>query len=163
MSDSGFWNFSLRLYGEPKVAAACIDLQEHLGVDVNVLLYVLYAAHHGRSLDDEAIDRIEATVREWRTEVVIPLRAIRRRLKEPIGVFEPRLTSDLRDEVKRIELASERLQQDTLESELPVAIIAGLAPHVDDVARQNLLRYLRRLGSPNDAAVATILTAFHAR
>ena len=34
---SPFWRFSLRFYRQPKVADACIALQEEAGVDVNLL------------------------------------------------------------------------------------------------------------------------------
>src|SRR5262249_40267230 len=41
-----FWNFSLKVYGRPGVAAACIALQDGLGLDVNLLLYCCW---HGRA------------------------------------------------------------------------------------------------------------------
>jgi hypothetical protein len=43
------------------------------------------------------------------------LRTLRRTLKAPVGAFEPAVTAALRTEVKRIELAAERVQQETLE------------------------------------------------
>ena len=41
---SPFWRFSLRFYRQPKVADACIALQEEAGVDVNLLLFLLWHA-----------------------------------------------------------------------------------------------------------------------
>ena len=39
---SPFWRFSLRLYRAPGVGDACIALQETSGVDVNLLLFLLW-------------------------------------------------------------------------------------------------------------------------
>ena len=41
---SPFWRFSLRFYRLPEVADACITLQEQAGVDVNLLLFLLWHA-----------------------------------------------------------------------------------------------------------------------
>ena len=41
---SPFWRFSLQFYRLPKVADACIALQEEAGVDVNLLLFLLWQA-----------------------------------------------------------------------------------------------------------------------
>ncbi len=47
---SPFWQFSLRFYRLPNVADACIALQEDAGVDVNLLLYLLFQACQRRQL-----------------------------------------------------------------------------------------------------------------
>ena len=43
---SPFWRFSLRIY--PAVADTCLELQDRFGVDVNVLLFLLFAARNGQ-------------------------------------------------------------------------------------------------------------------
>ena len=47
---SPFWRFSLRFYRRREVADACIALQEEAGVDVNLLLFLLWHAIHKRAL-----------------------------------------------------------------------------------------------------------------
>jgi hypothetical protein len=111
-------------------------------------------------LDEATMDRIEALVRDWRTEVVVPLRAIRRRLKGPVGEFEPTATSTLRNEVKRIELAAERLQQEKLESSLSKDGVGAGGRSRGDCARQNVALYLERLGSTGDARGVVLISAF---
>ena len=54
---SPFWTFSLRIYGQPGVPPACLTLQDEHGVDVNVLLFALYAASCGRQLASYSIRR----------------------------------------------------------------------------------------------------------
>ena len=40
-SKSPFWRFSIKFYGMPGVAPACIELQDQAMVDVNVLFFLL--------------------------------------------------------------------------------------------------------------------------
>ena len=47
---SPFWRFSLHFYRQPKVADTCIALQEEAGVDVNLLLFLLWQATRKRAL-----------------------------------------------------------------------------------------------------------------
>ena len=47
---SPFWQFSLAFYRQPGVADACIRLQEEAGVDVNLLLFLLWQASLKRGL-----------------------------------------------------------------------------------------------------------------
>lgn len=48
---SPFWRFALSFYGRPHVPAACLTLQYRHGVDVNVLLFLLWAGHKGRAIE----------------------------------------------------------------------------------------------------------------
>ena len=59
VSKSPFWRFSVKFYGEPGVAQACIDLQDQVGVDVNVLfaevhrhIRVAIVRGNGTEMDD---------------------------------------------------------------------------------------------------------------
>src|SRR4051794_37663070 len=71
---SPFWTFSLRLYGTAGVPPACIALQDAGGVDVNLLLFLLFCARAGRRLGAADVGKIVSTVDPWRNEVVVPLR-----------------------------------------------------------------------------------------
>lgn len=84
------WDFSLAVYAEPGFAPACLDLQDSYGVDVNVLLLVLFAAvEHDVELDTNAIRAADAVVRDFREKVVMPLREIRRMLKVETALALP--------------------------------------------------------------------------
>ena len=52
---SPFWRFSLAFYRLPAVADACIALQEQAGVDVNLLLFLLWQATRGRELSQTEV------------------------------------------------------------------------------------------------------------
>ena len=111
---SPFWRFSLSLYGRSGVGPACVALQDAHGLDVNVLLFSLWLASEGRCVEADDIAAADAAVRAWRLEAVVPLRAVRRFLKEPPAALDAAAVAALRDRVKAVELESERLQQEAL-------------------------------------------------
>jgi uncharacterized protein (TIGR02444 family) len=130
-----FWNFSLRLYARPGVAAACIELQDRHGKDVIIALYCCWLGASGRGrLDAAGLAAAEATARPWRSAVVEKLRRTRHALKGVAGA-EP-----LYARMKQIELDAERIAFQRL---------APLAPEPDgqaaervEAARENLLLYV---------------------
>ena len=56
---SPFWRFSLHFYRQPKVAETCIALQEESGVDVNLLLFLLWQATRKRALTGVEVDHAD--------------------------------------------------------------------------------------------------------
>jgi len=155
MSESAFWKFSLRFYAQPGVAPACIELQDDAGVDVNLLFLFIFLAEAGRSVARVDVARIDAAIAPWRNEVVRPLRAARRALKNSPGVSG---AETLRSEVKRIELEAERLQQEALFVMFPAASIGVAAPRAQ-AARANLAAYAQYLGSVPQAPLDVVLQA----
>ncbi len=128
-------------------------MQDRVGVDVNVLLYCCWAAHdRGISFDTEAIERIASNVQLWKAAVVEPLRAIRQALKlAKHAGFDPDAQERLRTDIKRVELQSERLQQD--------ALFAAAPPGRDDTvsmetrrqaATENIDYYMQTLATAID-------------
>jgi uncharacterized protein (TIGR02444 family) len=111
---SPFWRFSLAFYRLPKVADACIALQEGAGVDVNVLLYLLWQARQGRRFAVDDVAALDAKVAPWREATVIPLRAVRRALKSPPALVAGAIAEAFRNRIKAVELEAERLQQEAM-------------------------------------------------
>lgn len=155
-----FWRFSLALYGRPGVPPACLALQDEAGIDVNVLLFVLFLADRGRRLDATDVARIDAMTAAWRADVVRPLRGVRRALKDRPAPFGGQTTEALRTRVKRIELESERIQQETIEAAFPAARTGAPEPSREAAARANVAAYAAVAGTLPDAAVRLILDAF---
>lgn len=160
---SAFWDFSLRFYGQPGVPQICLALQDEGNADVNVLLYLLYLASQGRVLDDDAVTRLDGAVAAWRDEVVRPLRTARRHLKHPANAFDGEASAGLRNEIKRSELAAERIQQFTLERLFPAAVTGSAAASAADAARESLAAYSRLRGGFPAAAVSQFLEFFNAQ
>lgn len=157
---SPFWTFSLRLYGKADVPAACITLQEKSGVDVNVLLFCLFAAKSGRALGVADVARIISAIDPWKAGAVIPLRAARMFLRTPPSMVDADGAAALRQRVKAIELEAERLQQEGLFKSFPAASLGATAPS-DAAARTNVQALADCLKSEFDRdALGAILAAF---
>jgi uncharacterized protein (TIGR02444 family) len=117
--ENDLWRFSQAFYHFPGVASALIALQDRAGLDVNLMLFALWLGVTGRSpLDHADLAAAERAVCDIRAEMIVPLRALRRRLK---GIPDSDV-QNLREGVKALELAAEKLAQDRL---------AGLAGPAD--------------------------------
>jgi uncharacterized protein (TIGR02444 family) len=164
MSDAGstsqgspFWRFSLQYYRLPKVADACIALQEDAGVDVNLLLFLLWHARQRRRLTVIDVTELEQKIAPWRDITVIPLRSVRRALKSPPVLVEASTAEAFRNRIKAVELEAERLQQEAMFA------LAPLGAEADDVAgaaRANVSAYeeMLKVKFPPEA-IGTLLAA----
>jgi uncharacterized protein (TIGR02444 family) len=162
---SPFWRFSLKLYRAPGVGDACIALQEEGGVDVNLLLFLLWQATQRRTLAAADVKALDETVGGWRNTAVIPLRNVRRALKSAPGLVDPNTAEAFRTRIKAVELEAERLQQEAmyaLAATMPPGHALGRdATSSVEAARSNVAAYetMRAVAFPK-AAVDTVLTAF---
>ena len=111
------WNFVVELYAKPGVSQACLELQDRLGVDVSFLLTVLFYAKL-RNIDPsvEQIASLDRSVSTWRDQVIIPLRALRRRVKTSGLLNSP--TDEFYRRIKADELLAEQLEIGTLAQRL---------------------------------------------
>ena len=110
-ADTPFWRFSLKFYRQGGVSEACIDLQDGYGVDVNLLLFLLWLASDGRQLSAADVKTLDDNVRSWRTLTIVPIRDVRRKLKGVATLVEPGTQEAFRNKVKAVELEAEQLQQ----------------------------------------------------
>lgn len=159
-SESAFWQFSLRLYGQPDVPAACLSLQDQHGVDVNLLFFILFLSTNERRVGTNDIRRMDAHINGWRTRVVQPLRAIRRDLKGGFAPVDAAAAEALRSTIKRDELHAERLQQEILERDFPAATI-GTKATLRASAEANIAAYGEIIGALPEAPVSTLLAALN--
>ena len=115
---SPFWNFSIAVYGASAVESECLALQDQFGIDVNlILLCAFIGVVHGVELTADDIAAARELVGSWHKDIVISLRAARRRLKtiELPDANTAKAAADLRSRVKAAELESERIEQTMLE------------------------------------------------
>jgi len=155
--DGTFWAFSLGLYSKPGVAPALLGLQDRLGLDVNMLLYCCWAGADGQRLSREDLKAVEAVADPWQSEVVRPLRALRRRLKGGFGAMPADRVQAYRKRVNELEIEGEHIVQNAM-AQLTCGerrTGAGAAETTVD----NLRAYLKLRHAPVDAAERTDLTA----
>jgi uncharacterized protein (TIGR02444 family) len=158
---SPFWQFSLRFYRMPKVGDACIALQDEAGVDVNLLLFLLWQASQGRSLSVTDVAALEAQIAPWRDATVVPLRNVRRALRTPPALVAGETAEAFRNRIKAVELEAERLQQEAMYALAEAAPRGPQAPSRGEGARASLAAYeaMRGMTFPK-AAVRVLLDAF---
>src|SRR6516165_7180989 len=138
---SPFWRFSLGFYRQPGVAEACIDLQEQAGVDVNLLLFLLWQATLWRAISVPEIEALEARIAPWRLATVVPLRSIRRALKSPPALVPAGTAELFRNKIKAVELEAERLQQEAMHALTKASTWGRAALSSDEAARANVVSY----------------------
>jgi len=156
--ESAFWRFSLRFYALPEVAPACLELQDKAGADVNLMLFLLFLAEQKSAVTKDEIARLDGRIASWRAQVVMPLRDLRRRLKDGIGEIPKDSSEGLRHMVKRVELEAERLEQGQLESQ--ATGLGTIGASRETAAQANLAAYSSHLGGLPEAPLRIVLDAF---
>ena len=140
-AEGPFWRFSLTAYAKPEVAAACLRLQDEHGLDVNLVLFCLWAGSLGLRLDDQRLAAAAAEARAWQRHAVAPLRQVRRWLKANAAAAGDK-AARLRQAVKEQELRAEAIEQERLGRHLEGA--GG--PADAGLALDNFKAYLRTEG-----------------
>lgn len=151
-----FWRFTLAVYGKAGVPQACIALQDRRGFNVNMLLFACFAAVFGHTLHSKDWRKAQSVAGPWQTDVIGPLRSVRRRLKaEKDNPDAQALGKRLLD----LEIEGERIEQQHLAELLPPTV-GDPSPRI---AAANLRRLCSRRGikpTVQDVADLTaILTA----
>jgi uncharacterized protein (TIGR02444 family) len=153
---SPFWRFSLRFYRQPGVADACIALQDGCGVDVNILLFLLWLATARRRVPLAAAQELCAKAAAWRDDVVAPLRTLRRRLKDDSALVERGAVELFRTRIKAMELESERLQQEAMFA-FAATLVTENAATTEAAARANIAAYEHALARTFAAGPVRVL------
>ena len=144
------WSDMNRLYKSRAVAELCISLQAEFDVDVPVFLFLTLADRSGLGCEDQAFRIFLDLAGDWREYVVRPLKSVRQALKEHCGSADE---SELREEIKRIELQAEKLH---------VVRLAENFPGTGADARELAFRYLTERGlleSMSRASLSTLADA----
>ncbi len=76
-----FWQFSLALWKEADLRALALALQDHHGLEPNLLLLALWLQRQSQFLDPDQFRRLDRAQRAWCDTVLIPYRRLRRQAK----------------------------------------------------------------------------------
>ena len=106
------WEWVLKVYARPGVAAETLELQDLHNQNTSYLLWAV----HARTTDVDRLARAAAAARAWDQTALVPLRNVRRALKPALAPFPDGAREQLRTRVKDLELAAEKLLMETLES-----------------------------------------------
>ncbi|MEM9837932.1 MAG: TIGR02444 family protein [Pseudomonadota bacterium] len=140
------WDYALKIYKLPGVKEDLLNLQDRYHIDVNSVIWCLWAARHGFPLEEAEAKEILGTTREMAMHTTRPLRAVRRFLSGPRIGFTAEALKALRDEVLRTEIMSEelvlrRLDAVTTERSTPVGGLDDMAARSEvlfTLARENV-------------------------
>lgn len=154
---TGLWDFAVQLYGRPGVQDACLDLQDRLGLDVDLLLFAVWSAAAGPGqLDAESFKDCIALTAPWREDMLVPLRALRRAGKDGFTAVPPESSQAIAKQLQAVELAAERVQLAMLEHWATAR--GGRSAPADPAAAaaSNVVAYLAASGVPTQAAAPAI-------
>lgn len=159
--NTDLWAFALDFYGRPGIAEACLALQDHEGLNVNLLLWCCFLARRGHALTPESAGAASDRVAPWNRRVTAPLRAVRRAVKnaaEPGASVLYQLLKQTELEAERVELA---LLQEIADQLASAPAPAG-AHRAEALALENLAAYLKWAGkdphaTPFPAVLANML------
>ncbi|WP_319454300.1 MULTISPECIES: TIGR02444 family protein [unclassified Mycobacterium] len=129
-----FTAFALDVHAADGVSDAAILLQDRCAADVDVLLFAAFiGAVHGRDFGSQELTTALERVGPWQQDVVAPLRAIRRQLKNGPPPAPTQATIALRERIKQLELDAEMIELAVL-AEL-AGDLGGPAAEVDPTER----------------------------
>ena len=156
---SPFWTFSLGYYRGAGVSEACLELQDRCGVDVNVVLFLLWLAAQKRgSRPARSSGSPTRCGRGRRTSSARSARCAAT-LKTDAPLLDKGSAEFFRTRIKAIELEAERLQQEAMFA-LAADLAAEPAPSAAAAARASIAAYQDALGRPfTPAAVDTLIGA----
>lgn len=137
--ENDFWQFSLSCYAEPGVAETCLVLQNQHEANINLLLYCLWLAKTGRSLDWVQIQQ-KGEIESWHRQQVLPVRQLRMMMQETSEGSQAQ--KYYYESLKKDELDAEQIEQAMLfqmTKQMPLIEAAGFDNREKDSAGVNHL------------------------
>ncbi len=152
LSSEQFWLYSLNLY--PAIKDLCLQWQDNFGVNINLLLFLLYLDKQQQSLNETQLQQLEDLLKHFSTEVTQSIRALRRTLPSPW--LESDMQQPLRQQLLSTELAAEKLEQQLLVQQFnQLSLSSDVLPH-----SQLLDHYLLLIKAPVEQLDAEILDLY---
>jgi uncharacterized protein (TIGR02444 family) len=152
LSSEQFWLYSLNLY--PAIKEVCLQWQDNFGVNINLLLFLLYLDKQQQSLNETQLQQLEDLLKHFSTEVTQSIRALRRTLPSPW--LESDMQQPLRQQLLSTELAAEKLEQQLLVQQFNQLSLSGdVLPY-----SQLLDHYLLLINAPVEQLDADILDLY---
>lgn len=152
LNSEQFWQFSLNLY--PAIKESCLQWQDNFGVNINLLLFLLYLDKQQQSISEAQLLQLEELLQHFSTEVTQSIRSLRRTLPSPW--LESDMQQPLRQQLLSTELAAEKLEQQLLVQQFnQLSLSADILPH-----SQLLDHYLVLIKAPVEQLDAEILDLY---
>jgi len=159
--ENPFWDYALAVYGGDGVSAACIALQDRHELDVNLLLFSMWAAHDGRPpLTPAEFDALFEVSERWNKEIVCEIRRLRALLSSGYGAVGERRRAAVRDAALTLEIDCEHVEMLALAETLGAPLSRNVDPaEARSVAVSNMKAYFTRRAVVADAEDFVALTS----
>ena len=144
ISAEQLWQFSLQLY--PQVKPLCLQWQDQLGANVNLLLLLCYLEQQQLSLSASELQQLAAKLDNFSAQFTRPLRTLRQ--NSAAAPLLPAQQQTLKQALLQAELELEKLEQQLLLQHCP-PFTAG--------STSLLELYLAQLNADIDAVAMQIL------
>lgn len=150
----------MELYSSPEVSSACLDLQDQHGIDVNLLLLCCWYGARVGELSETSLNQALAYSKQWREEVVKPLRQTRVWMKSNIPSDQNQRLSfqDVRNEIKSVELRAEKHQQSVLEVIVMSQPDSGENISPEKAIKKNVLQLMNQMKVADSSKLRTTLS-----
>jgi uncharacterized protein (TIGR02444 family) len=105
------WEFAVAVYEQETVKSACLRVQARYGLSISLLLGSIWTGTQGYGR--LGLTDLETTVRramEWHRDVIEPIRALRRQLRQQPPPGAEAATHHLRRQLVEAELNAERIE-----------------------------------------------------
>lgn len=155
MNDAGpvpIWDFVLNYYRQQGVSEAAIKLQDSAGIDVNMILFLMWLSGQAKTLAEADMRKLSEASHVWQRSVVVPIRNIRRLLKENAPFVEQETALAYRKKIQALEIEGEQLQLNAMAGAAK-SLSPGARPSAEAAARENLSIFAKLAGAafPADA------------
>jgi len=105
-TNNPFWSYSLTQYSNKDCETFCLEAQNRLGLDINLILFGVWLATQNRALN---LDQLPSYIEKHQRDIIAPLRDLRKSMRDRAQSNEE--LSTLRNSVKGLELQAEQLEQ----------------------------------------------------
>jgi len=161
MQSHPFWNYSVKLYRKPGVADACLFVQDRYGLNVNLILFCIWAADTGSGkLTSIQVSTALHRVADWEEQVIKPLREVRRTCRQDALGIPEFLLQTFVPQIETVELEAEQVEQLVL-AELAQGLMSsaeGSSDYVENDAVGSLKAYISVLDVVPDAQLTECLS-----
>lgn len=106
------WDWTLKVYARPGAPEACLSLQDDHGQNTSFLLWAVWA----EAADPTLLARAADVAHRWEALALVPIRNVRRALKPSFDGVDDGEREGLREDMKAVELRTERVLMEALES-----------------------------------------------
>ncbi len=142
------WDFVLGYYRQDGVSEAAIALQDSVGIDVNMILFLMWLSGQGKTLAEADMRKLGETSHVWQRSVVVPIRNIRRLLKENAPFVEQETALAYRKKVvQALEIEGEQLELNGMADAAKTLSLAQAASS-EKAACDNLATFAKVTGKP---------------